>query len=176
MPDFLDPNNVINQLELREDMKAAEFGCGSGDFTIALAKKLVQGKVYVYGLDIQEEPLSALKGRAVQEGIRNIETIRCNLEEEGGSTLPDEFLDLVLIPNLLFQVEDKKAVIKEAKRILKKGAEIVIVDWKKNSTFGPKEGRIASQEVRVMAEELELKLKKEFEAGAYHYGLIFERP
>jgi len=171
---FLDPNKVLDELELREDMIVAEFGCGSGNFTILLAKRLPEGKVY--GLDIQEEPLSALKGRARQEGLFNIQAIRCDLEQENGSTLPNDFFDLVLISNVLFQAEDKKAIIKEAIRILKKKGEMLIVDWKKDSSLGPKQGRISAKEVKTVGEELGLKLKKEFEAGGFHYGLLFEKP
>lgn len=171
MEGFLDPNKILNELELREEMMAAEFGCGTGTFTILLAKRLKEGRVY--GLDIQGEPLSALKGRAKLEGVLNIQTIQCDLEEEGGSTLPDEFLDLVLISNMLFQTENRKAVVKEATRVLKKEGRILIVDWKEDSLLGPKEGRISSQEVKNVAEELGLKLEKEFEAGSFHYGLLF---
>ena len=173
MAGFLEPRKVLDELELKEDMIAAEFGCGSGTFTILLAKRLKEGKVY--GLDVQEEPLSALRGRARAEGISNIETIRCNLEEEGGSTLPDDFLDLVLLPNVLFQAEDKKAMLEEAVRVLKKGGEMLVIDWKKDSSFGPKEGKISQKEVKEIVRELGLKLKKEFEAGSFHYGLLFEK-
>ena len=173
MAGFLEPRKVLDELELKEDMIAAEFGCGSGTFTILLAKRLKEGKVY--GLDVQEEPLSALRGRARAEGISNIETIRCNLEEEGGSTLPDDFLDLVLLPNVLFQAEDKKAMLEEAVRVLKKGGEMLVIDWKKDSSFGPKEGKISQKEVKEIGRELGLKLKKEFEAGSFHYGLLFEK-
>ena len=171
---FLNPSKILNEFELRDDMVAAEFGCGSGDFAILLAKRLKDGTVY--GLDVQEEPLSALKGRAMSQGIANIQTIRCNLEKQGGSTFADEFLDLVLIPNILFQAEDKKAVIKEAVRVLKKDAKLLIIDWKKESSFGPKFGRISAQEAKAMAGELGLELEKEFEAGSFHYGLIFVKP
>lgn len=173
MVGFLDPENVLKELELKEDMVVAEFGCGSGNFAIPLAKKLKEGKVY--GLDIQEEPLSALKGRAQLEAISNIETIRCNLEEEGGSTLPDGFLDLVLIPNVLFQIEDKKIMMGEAVRILKKNGKILVADWKEDSSFGPKEGRIPAKEVKKIAKELGLRLEKEFKPGIFHWGLIFEK-
>jgi len=174
MEGFLNPNKVLDELELKEDMIACEFGCGSGSFTIPLAKRLKEGKVY--GLDVQEEPLSALKGRTRLEGVSNIETIRCNLEEEGGSTLPDQFLDLVLIPNVLFQAEDKKTMMREAIRVLKNGGRVLVVDWKEDPSFGPKEGRISAKEAKEIAKELGLKLEKEFEAGIFHWGLIFTKP
>ena len=167
---FLNPEEVLNQLDLEEKMIAAEFGCGSGGFTIPLAKRLKDGKVF--GLDIQEEMLSALKSRASVEKVFNIQTIRCDLEKPNGSTLKDNSLDLVLIPNVLFQVEDKNAILKEAKRILKKEGKILVIDWKIDAPLGPKEGRVSEKEVKELAKELGLKTEKEFPAGAYHFSLI----
>lgn len=171
---FLNPEKALDQLELRKDMVAAEFGCGSGGFTIPLAKRLEAG--LVHGLDIQETPLIILKSRAIAQKIVNIKLIRCNLEKPRGSTLPDSFLDLVLIPNVLFEAEDKIAIISEAKRILKTAGKLLIVDWLPDVPQGPVEGRVLVTEAKKMASDLGLVLEKEFEAGKYHWGLIFKKP
>lgn len=170
---FLNPEEVLNQLILRDNMVAVEFGCGSGGFAIPLAKRLDEGRVF--GLDIQEEPLSALKSRATLENISNIVTIRCNLEIPGASTFQSNFFDLVLIPNLLFQAENKRIIIEEAKRILRPKGEIVVVDWLPTAALGPKEGRVSPKEIKEIAKNLSLKLKKEFVTGKYHYGLVFTK-
>ena len=77
MADFLKPDDVLSNLELKEDMIAAEFGAGSANFTIALAKKLPKGRVYA--LDIQEGKLSALNGKIKQQNISNILRISIHL-------------------------------------------------------------------------------------------------
>lgn len=171
MEGFLKPEEVLKQLELKEDMVAADFGSGSGGWAIPLAKILKEGKVYA--IDILEEPLSALKGKANLLKIFNIEEIRSDLESRAGSQLKEESVDLVLMTNLLFEVEDKKKVLEEGKRVLKKGGKILIVDWKPEASLGPKEGRISEKEVKNLAREIDLKLEKEIEAGSYHYGLLF---
>jgi len=172
--EFLHPQKVLKQLNLKKDMIAADFGSGSGGWTIPLAKVLKDGKVYA--IDILEEPLSALKSKSEIEGILNIEPIRSNVENRNGSKLKDNFLDLVLVTNLLFQVENKKIIISEAKRILKKEGKVLVVDWLPEVSLGPKEGRIPSKDVKKLAKELDLKLEKEFKAGDYHYGLVFSKP
>lgn len=173
MQDFLNPEEVLNQLKLQAEMTAAEFGSGAGSFSLALAKRIPEGKIYA--LDIQEEPLSVLASQAKQAGLKNIETIRCDLEEEGGSTLPNDFLDLVLIPNTLFQIDNKKAVLKEAARVLKRGGELLVVDWKEESPLGPKpaEVRVSDKEIKKIAKELKLKTTKDFIAGSFHWGMVF---
>ncbi|MBZ9578044.1 class I SAM-dependent methyltransferase [Patescibacteria group bacterium] len=171
---FLNPEEVLDQLELRLDMVAAEFGCGSGGFAIPLAKRLEEG--LVYGLDIQRAPLSALKSRALLENITNIRTICSDLEKPKGSTLTRSSVDLVFIPNVLFQIKDKNAIISEAERVLKNKGKLVVIDWAPKAPQGPEEGRISPKEVKKITEKIGFKLEKEFEAGKYHFGLIFEKP
>lgn len=174
MESFLNPQEILNQLELRENMIAAEFGSGSGLFAILLAKKLEKGRVYA--LDVQEPPLSALRGRARMEHLFNIETRRCDLEKPRGSGLPEVSLDLVLISNVLFQIEDKNAMLKEAKRVLRSNGKLLVIDWLPEAGQGPVGKRVSVQEVKKICQSLELKLEKEFKAGIYHWGLIFGKP
>ena len=171
MPEFLKVEEVLSKLHLRENMLAAEFGCGSALFALSLARKIKRGRVYA--LDIQEEKLKILKGRADREKINNIIDIVCDLEVPRGSRLSDNFLDIVLIPNVLFQAENKYAIIEEAHRVLKKGGELLIIDWLRASKFAPVKTFVNPDEVKRIAEKLGLTLKNEFAAGDYHYGLLF---
>jgi len=170
---FLNPSQVLNQLKLSRNMTAVDFGSGSGGWVIPLAKKLDIGKVYA--IDILEEPLSALISKSRQEKITNIRTIRSNVEKKKGSTLYDASVDLVLMTNLLFQANDKKEVFLEAKRILRDGGKILVVDWKEDSPLGPEQDRISKEAVKKIAEEAGLKVEKEFKAGKSHYGLVFSK-
>ncbi|MCD6115100.1 class I SAM-dependent methyltransferase [bacterium] len=170
---FLHPEKILSQINLQPDMVAADFGCGAGGFTIPLAKKLFNGMVYA--IDIQEEPLSALSGLARSEGLVNIKTIVGDLEDPKGSKLPENSIDLVLIINLLFQVENKEGVLREAKRVLKPRGRILVIDWKKDSPFGPAMGRVDPEEIRKLAVKESLIPKKEIEAGQYHWGLLLEK-
>ena len=171
MNDFIDPNKILDKLELREDMQAVDFGCGSGGWVIPLAQRLEEGSVCA--LDIMEEPLSALRAKIEMARLVNIKIIQSDIENQNGSKLTTDSLDLVLITNLLFQVEDEKAVLTEAKRILKSGGKILVVEWLADSSLGPKEKRVSAKKVKQLAIEIGFKLEEEFGAGACHYGLIF---
>jgi len=152
-------------------MIAVDFGCGSGGWVIPLAKELEEGRVLA--VDILQEPLSALKAKAKLEKVSNVEIVSADIEK--GTELFDNSADLVLMTNLLFQCQDRKRVLEEGKRILKKGGKILVVDWEIDSPLGPKEGRVSSEEIKKISQSLGLKLKREFKASNYHYGLIFER-
>ena len=168
MSGFFNPQDTLKQLRVKDDAKIVDFGCGSGGWVLPLAKGS-EDRI-IYAIDILKEPLSALKARAELEKISNIKTILADCEEK--IELIDESCDLVLITNLLFEVDDKKFVLMEAKRILKKGGKILIVDWNKNSVLGPKQGKISPEQVKEIAQDLKLQVQKEFSAGTYHYGLL----
>jgi len=166
--EFLDPEKILEKLDLNKKMVAADFGCGSGGWAIPLAKKVK----WVFAIDILEEPLSALRSRMKMEKVFNIDPLRGNVE--GKTTLLSESCDLVLMTNLLFQVEDAKKVFEEAKRVLKKGGKILVVDWKEKAEVGP-ERRVSVEKIKEIAKELGLSFKEEFGAGIYHFGLIFSK-
>jgi ubiquinone/menaquinone biosynthesis C-methylase UbiE len=168
---FLNPSEVLNMLDLKEGFIAADFGSGSGGWVIPLAKRLKEGKVYA--IDILEEPLSALRSKIRLEKILNIEIVKSDVERT--SKLLSNSCNLVLMTNLFFEIDEKKKVMEEGKRVLKKGGKFLIVDWKEEAPLGP-EKRISPLEIKKIAEELDLEIEKEFTAGLYHWGIIFKRP
>jgi ubiquinone/menaquinone biosynthesis C-methylase UbiE len=170
--DFLDPVSIIrNHLDLKPGMTAADFGCGSGGWAIPMARILEGGKVYA--IDIQEEPLSALRGKLKAQKIFNVETIRMDVEKTILRLL-DNSVHFILLSNVLFQTEDKKRTMEEAKRILRPDGKILVIDWEKKAANGP-ETRVSAEEVRSIADEIGLAFVEAFSAGGYHYGLIFKK-
>jgi len=172
---FVNPNDVLIKLSLRKDMQAADLGCGSGGWVLPLAKILEDG--FVFAVDVQAEPLSALEGKAQHQGLKNIRTVTSDLEQ-GVQKIPNGSCDLVILANILFQLEDKNAVFMAAIRILKNGGKLLVVDWKADSSVGPKHGRFSMREVEAIAKKIGLKQAQnlEQETGAYHYGLVFTKP
>jgi len=168
---FLDPTEILNQLALEKDMVAVDFGCGSGGWVIPLARKLEDG--IVYAVDVQESALSAMMSKANLQGINNIKKVLADVERDV-KQIEGNFADLVLMTNLLFQIGNKDATFKEAKRILKKSGKILVIEWDMESPFGPmQESRDSSGGVQEIAQKFGFVLEKEIETGGYHYGLLF---
>jgi len=173
MSKFVNPIEVLDKLNLKDDMIVADFGCGSGGWVIPLAKKLEQGTVYA--IDLQEEMLSVLESKLKVENIQNVRKILSNIEDKEDLKLPPLSCDLILMTNLLFQVEDKKQIFKQADRVLKKKGKILVVEWNKDAVLSPDQKSVSQDEVKKIASEFNLELKKEFSAGNYHYALVFEK-
>jgi len=173
---FLNPQKVLEQLDIQTPARVADFGCGHGYFAIPLAK-MIGEEGRVWAVDVLKEALEEVKAKAQAEGLNNIETIRGNLEAPNGSNLPSESFDFVLLANVLFQSQKKSDIIKEARRVLVFGGRLAIIDWQPvaealNLNSG---WRISEGEARQLAEQENFSFERSFDAGDYHYGLLFRK-
>ncbi|MCD6149297.1 class I SAM-dependent methyltransferase [bacterium] len=173
---FIDPKEIIGQLELEEGSAVADFGCGSGYFSIPFAKEIgSEGKIYC--LDILSQALESVESQAKILGISNIFTKRVNLENENGSKLENNSLDWVIMKDVLFQNEKKENVIREAYRVLKPKGKILIMEWSdKNLLVGPEKGkRISPEKMKELVSGQKFTIKKNITAGDFHYVIVAEK-
>ncbi len=170
---FAHPRRNVAALGIEPGMTVADFGSGSGVYVLHIAEAL-EGAGHVYAVDVQRDLLLRLKNEAHRRGFKNVEVIWTDLEHAGSSKLADRKLDFVLISNLLFQVENKAAVLKEAWRILKTTGRLAIIDWSESfGGMGPLKKDVVTKETALaLARAAGFELQKEFSAGAHHFGLI----
>jgi ubiquinone/menaquinone biosynthesis C-methylase UbiE len=168
---FLNPQQILKNIPLKEDMIACDFGCGSGGWVIPLSKELKAG--IVYAIDVLEDAISALDGKISSQQLFNIKTILSDVEK--GVKIKDSYFDLVLMTNLLFQVDDRNFVMQEARRVLKPNGMILIIDWKKDAPVGFKEGRLSIEEAVLLGEKNGFKKEKEISSGNFHWGLLLTK-
>lgn len=173
---FLHPERAIGQLDIKKGMTVADFGAGSGFFTIAAAR-LVGEEGKMYAIDIQKENLEVIKSKAKTENLLNIETVWADLELPRGSHLVAESVDLVVISNILFQVDKKAEVMREAWRVLKPRAMIAVIEWDETPfSGGPSaELRIPKRNAVSLLVSAGFTLDREFEVGSHHYGLMYKK-
>lgn len=172
---FLRPEEIINKLPLERGMVVADFGAGIGAFTVPIAKRLGEGMVFA--VDINQEVLGNIDVAKRAAGLSNIEVIWGDVEKKGGSRLADRVVDLVVLANVLFQSEDRSAVIAEAERILKPRGTILAIDWTDSfGGLGPTSKSIISPEdVKKLFGSRGFTLYNEIDAGDHHYGFLFRR-
>lgn len=180
---FAHPVRNVASLGITPGMKIADFGSGSGAYTLAIAEALANSG-HVYAIDVQRDLLRKTKAEATKRGYKNVEVIWGDLEYSGATKIAVGALDMVLVSNLLFQVNGKDAVMREAWRILKTSGRLVIIDWgdslpagRQGAAFiGPQETDVVTKEA---AESLAIsngfEPVREFPAGSHHYGLVFRK-
>lgn len=180
---FMNPDLIINEFGLMPGMSVADFGSGAGYFTILIAEKIGKGG-RVYALDILASALDSVREKVRAAGLENVETIRTNLEIVGSSSLYEQSQDIVLLANILFQSDKKVEIIREAKRVLKGGGSLIIIDWKKGAGamsdgrqgFGPPDSlRTDEVAMRALADGEGFIFNRIFNAGQFHFGLIFKK-
>lgn len=174
---FAKPLENILQMGLREGLKVADLGTGSGHYALSAAK-IVGEEGRVYAFDIQRDVLERLSREAKDQGLANLETVWGDVEKEHGTLVKDGSMDAAIISNLLFQTGKKEVVLMEAKRILKSKGKLLVVDWAGSySGMGPAEEHILTEQE---AEKLLIKMGfhkvKAFRGGPHHYALLFAAP
>lgn len=156
-------------------MIVADLGSGSGFYTMLVAKEIPQG--VVYAVDIDNHFLKSISNHAHDLGLDNIRTIHADLENPHGSHLKDELVDVVIVSNILFQIQNKENFIKEIFRILKKEGKVLFTDFHPNSIIlGKLKNKILSkQEVLDLFLKNNFILDKEIFAGEHNYAIILNK-
>jgi ubiquinone/menaquinone biosynthesis C-methylase UbiE len=172
---FLRPDKFWYEIGLRANQTVVHLGCGAG-FFLNPAAKIVGSQGKVIGVDIRPDILQEAEGRASRDGFTDIiTTIRTDLENGPADDIKSGSSDWTLVVNILSQADPEK-IMHEAKRITKPGGRIVVVEWSvSQSTIGPPVNkRTPKDQIIAIANELNLKIAKEFTPSPYHYGLFIE--
>lgn len=175
--DVLNPFKVLERIGLRRGAWAADLGCGStGHFVFPLAQMVgADGKVFA--VDIRKVALQAIEKAARHEHFLNVETVWSDIEVVGAARIPDASLDVTLVVDNLYLADNRDGLVQEAWRVTKPGGRLVCIEWMPGRTIlGPADDRRISD---VEADRLWRRQGwapiEDFEAGEFHYALIYER-
>jgi len=174
--DFSDPQKNIEQLHIREGMRVADLGAGTGAYTIAAARAAGDsGKVYA--VEVQKDLLQKISNEAAGAGLHNIEVVWGDIEEPGGTKVRDHAVDAAIVSNVLFQAEDKGGVLREAGRILIPGGMLLVIDWVDSfGGLGPHPEEVLTQErAKKLCLESGFAHERDISAGSHHYGMVFKK-
>ena len=124
-------NLIITNLDWNGEGKALDIGCGNGSLTINLARKF--SKAQIWGIDYWGKRWEYSKN--VCEANANVEGVndRVLFEKASAVKLPfgDGYFDAA-VSNLVFhevsEAKDKRELIKEALRVVKKGGKFAFQD------------------------------------------------
>jgi len=106
----------LKDIGMRKDQFVLDFGCGHGTYTIP-ASLVVGEKGRIYAVDKNTEYLDELMRKARERGLDNIE--RIDVPEERKLPLSDEWVDMILLYDVLHLVESRERLLAELHRVLK---------------------------------------------------------
>lgn len=137
------PAVVIEAMGLREGEVVADLGAGSGYFSFRLAAKVGKtGKVLA--VDIQDEMLDALRRRATELGVTNVDEVKGS---ETDPHLPARGVDVVLMVDVYHELAYPYEVMTNVREALKPGGRVVFVEYRKEDP------RVRIKEVHKMSVE-----------------------
>ncbi len=168
---FLTPDHLVRELYLKPGDRVADIGCGTGAYTIALARE-VGDMGQVYAVDVHKDQLHTLASTLERQKLLNVEILWADIEK--GIPIDAYSLDAVVLSNVLFQLQDIDAALTYVAKIVKPGGMLLVVDWSKSHAgIGPHSSHVVTEE---QAETFVLKhgfrMQKRLPAGDYHYAFI----
>lgn len=118
---FITPNGLRAMLEPKPGERLLELGPGTGYYSLPVASWIAPGTLEI--LDIQQDYLEHAVARAARRGISNI--VPCHGD---ATSLPyeDSSFDAAFMVQVLGEVPDQHAVLRELHRVLKPQGRLVV--------------------------------------------------
>ena len=169
--DILDPNRILEAIDLNEGESFMDAGCGDGYISLA-ASKIVKAQGQVYALDAYEPSLESLRNEMDELSIVNIEVIMADMTIS--IPVEDNKIDKCVMANVLHGFASEgtlEPVLNEIRRVLKPGGTFAVVEFiKVNGPPGPPyDVRLSPENVENILKDHGLEIGGTTEVGKYHY-------
>lgn len=114
-------NKMVERVSLTQDMKALEFGCGTGLVTVLMAPMLGR----ITAVDSSENMLAELQKKIDDMGIGNIEYHKLDIGEQA---VPGSDYDFIFSNMTFHHIEDGDALLKKLCGALAHGGVLALTD------------------------------------------------
>jgi ubiquinone/menaquinone biosynthesis C-methylase UbiE len=151
----LDPDLLWRGFGVAEPSSVIDLGAGTGFFAVRFAPRLARGG-RIWACDASPVMVAWMKEHLAPAVLARVTPLEI---EENAVGLPDASADLVYLVNVYHELEDPPRMLWELLRLLKPGAPLAVVDWKKEPMdHGPPlEHRVAGGEIRARMERAGLR-------------------
>ncbi len=119
------PDRAVDAMHIRPTDTVADIGAGTGYFSIRLARKADQGKVFAE--DIQPEMIALMKANIRGAGITNITPV---LGTTADPELPPGSVDKVLLVDAYHEFDKPREMMEGIVRSLKPDGEVVFLEYR----------------------------------------------
>ena len=174
---IIDVQKILYHAQLKLGDSVADFGTGREAKLALPSAKAVGNNGKVYAVDVVKAILPSVQNKARMHGLNNVQVVWSDLEIYGATkAIRDNSLAAGFVVTVLFQSKQRAALLKECHRMVRPGGKLIVADWKPGiaAPLGPVEDmRVHPEEVKRIATDLNMHLADEFDAGPYHWALVF---
>jgi ubiquinone/menaquinone biosynthesis C-methylase UbiE len=175
--DLIEPEKLLGALQLPKDITFLDLGCGAGNYTLAVAEVLGKHGVVV-ALDLWQPGLETLEERVAAGGHKNIQALLADISKI--VPLGDESVDVCLLATVLHDLVEFAAAdgaLKEARRVLKPGGTLAVVEFDKvaGPPGPPLKIRLTPEEVENLVTPHGFQKTRTARVGPYNYLIIFTK-
>ena len=140
---FLEPpDKLILKLDLRATDVVVDFGCGPGFYTIPIAKIVAR----TIAMDISPRMLKKMDSNARKNGV----TVDLLVTDGTEIKLEDQSVDLIFLNHVFHEVVDKRKVLSEFLRVLKRSGRLAIVERTRGGLLSGRVGPPIVDQMKVV--------------------------
>ena len=163
------PEAILDALQLAQTARVADIGAGTGYFSVRIAKRVPDGKVFA--ADVEPDMLRYLGERAHREQLHVLQPVQASADTPN---LPEP-VDVALIVDTYHHIDDRVEYFSRLKSSLRPGGRLAIVDFKTDAPEGPPpERRIAPEKVIAELEQAGYALVGRHDFLPRQYFLVFQ--
>lgn len=164
------PVEVVKAMNLRPGDVVADIGAGTGYFTRHIAVAVgPSGKAL--GLDIEPGMVKYMAEDARKLNLKNYEARVVKTDDPG---LAPHSVDVIFLCDTYHHIENRVQYFRNVSASLKPGGRVVVVDFIKDTDFGPpREHKMAQEVVLEEMKKAGYRLIKSHDLLQYHYFLEF---
>jgi len=167
---------IVEAIGLREGMRAADIGAGTGVFTGEIAKR-VGASGTVFAVDIAPDFLDRLRERVETEGLRNVTVVE---GKERATGLASSSIDLAFMCSTYHHLEYPRTYMRSVLRALRPGGVLVLVDFERiegeTSLALLRHVRAGKETVVAEVQDAGFSFEEETELLETNFFLRFRRP
>jgi precorrin-6B methylase 2 len=163
---------LIEALDIRPGQVICDMGCGTGFYTLELARR-VGPRGLVYAVDVQPEMLHMLAERLVREGVRNVRPV---LGTPIDPRLPKATVDLVLCVDVYHEFSHPEAMLERIQESLAADGQLVLAEFRGEDPAVPIKPlhKMTKAQVRAELEPAGYVLDRQFDRLPWQHLLFFK--
>lgn len=173
--ELIESGKLFHVLALKPWFTVLDMGCGTGTYSIAMAKIIGDGG-RVHAVDLWAEGIERLKERAERQGLKNVRSMVADVSR--ALPLSGESMDLILMATALHDLKEagvQDGALAEARRLLKRHGTFAVVEFKKvpGPPGPPISIRLSPDDVTALVEPFGFARTGLHEVGPYNYLMTF---